>query len=193
FEAFITIGNFGDVNLGALSTESNGMFIEGDELLIRDNNDNCSRAWVLKASVNESTGAYTQLRLIDIAGYPIESGFYDVRVIRSGRKNQSSIPVGAITSMEIDIMNLDSSDRLRLDKDIVQASAVSFTDEWHGYLDKAAYLEKQSDTVKLGVEEVYSLIQAMVEDGSPEDYYYNGDSLPPPANTLSNYNGDLKY
>jgi hypothetical protein len=194
FEAEIEIGNFGDVNTGTLSDETNGMFIEGDELLLRNSFDvdQCLKAWVLKSNVNPTTGEYTKLRLIDIAGYPISSGNYNARVIRSGRKNLSSVPIGGITTMYTNVFNTDSSDRLVLNRDVIQSSAALFSDEWQGYMDRASHFIQQCDTISLRVEDVFALIQSMIETNTSSEYYYIGNELPPPANTLSSYTGTLK-
>ena len=193
FEEEITLGSGGNVDTLSLSTASYNMFVEGDELLMKKDG-NYIRGWVLKAE-KYTSGKYKKLRIIDITGAAVSSGAWHVRVIRSGRRNLSAVPVGAITTMNKDIyqrVSHDSTKRLKLTSRIVQSSAAVFTDEWQGYLNKAIQLNQVCDTFKLGVQEMFSLLQSIVATGNSDEYVYNGSNWPPPVNTLGNYTGVLR-
>ncbi len=191
YETYLTIGSDGDVNVNILSEEDQDMFVEGDELLLRKD-EVVIRAWVLKVVKNSSTGNYHQIRLINQAGHEIGSGTWYSRVIRSGRRNLSGAPVGAITTMFKGIFNNDSSKRLKLNKEVVQSAAMTYSDQWQGYVDKASFLRYVCDTSQIGNEEAYALIKSIVETGNIGAYYQNGSNLSPDASTLSAYTGGLK-
>ena len=97
-----------------------GKFVPGDEVNI----DNI-RYWI--SDVNNN-----QITLIDENGTAYFGGHNKImEVIRSGRRNQSSVPVGTVTSLQ----NPIATGVLKLDKttEVLNAGAVEFKSEWDDF------------------------------------------------------------
>lgn len=107
-------------------------FVEGDELLLVNKNNSSEKikGWVLK-----SQGSMIQI--IDRNGDGIK-GDFRVKIIRSGRRNLSAIPVGSIATM-YNPMPEGVDTTLTLDNNIIQSAATTFSDEWPGYCDLIHY------------------------------------------------------
>lgn len=109
-------------------------FVMGDELymVLESDHNQIKKGWVLKSQEN-------MFRVIDRAGDAIV-GEYIVKIIRSGRRNLSSTPIGSIATMFNPMpTGLGSDTTLTLDSNIIQAAATTFSDEWQGYCDLISY------------------------------------------------------
>ncbi|MEM6802306.1 MAG: hypothetical protein AAF696_12935 [Bacteroidota bacterium] len=111
-------------NLNAKWTSSNlsslintGILFPGDELLLRDANT-IEKAWVLNS-------AY----IMDREGAQVDpnTNYEEIRIIRSGHRNQQFIPMGSLMSKEEPALNGNWSD---IDK-VLDAGATEFSDEWN--------------------------------------------------------------
>jgi hypothetical protein len=195
YETVLKIDGYSEVDLTALSTDAKFKFVPGDELLMKKGSTTI-KGWVLKTEMNRQTGVYTTIRLIDINGQQIPAGDYQARIIRSGRRNLASVPVGAITTMNrnvFDYTGTELSRRLRLDSFIVQSSAAVFSDEWQSYPDKASRTIKVCDTTfALTMRDVHALMASMVGSGHAGNYVFNGAVTPPAIQTLGNYDDEMQ-
>lgn len=94
---------------------------------------NVRKAYVYK-------GADNKLNLIDENGVPIafdtDNTLFRLKVIRSGRRNIQSTPIGTITLLKNPIRGSGSSKYLEFE-DIVNAEAMEFSDQWQTYLEYA--------------------------------------------------------
>lgn len=115
-------------NASGKATVTFNPFVVGDELYMVNNSNSADRrkGWVLKSSEN-------MVQVIDRNGDAI-TGNYKAKIIRSGRRNLSSVPVGSIATM-FNPMPVGADTTLTLDNDIIQSAATTFSDEWQGYCD----------------------------------------------------------
>ncbi|MEO9531942.1 MAG: hypothetical protein ABJG68_07555 [Crocinitomicaceae bacterium] len=111
-------------------------FVKGDEVLIAYNNgtsDLEEKAWVLDVSGSD-------VYFIDIDGNPLNvTSISSVKVIRSGRRNQQSLPVGLLTMKsdptrddqgDLQDMADNSFDDTYSDTEVISASATEFSEDW---------------------------------------------------------------
>lgn len=99
------------------SKDLTDVFCEGDELTMSDYD---GRAWVESVDhVNK------RLNVIDKAGNPIEGSHKNVKIIRSGHRNQQSIPVESLTMLSNPIKN-----GKLVFTDVVNAGAVEYESRW---------------------------------------------------------------
>jgi hypothetical protein len=102
----------------------NNVFMPGDECLVIRNNAPSARAWFVR---DEAGGT---LRLVNENGVVINKGStstLDLKVIRSGRRNQASAGIGAVTSR----LNPIVGNTLNFaNAQTLQASATEFKDNW---------------------------------------------------------------
>src|SRR5688500_9854191 len=126
-----TAGNgFATIKISA-GTNSRHHFYKGDEVFVKNTfND---RLWV--DSVES-----TRIRLIDRNGnYPVLTGPFNktyLKVIRSGKRNMQSIPVGSITLQENPIINVATTGSRRITETwnkVVNADATKYGDHWQAY------------------------------------------------------------
>jgi hypothetical protein len=118
-------------NIGALVRDlvfSNGqatyaaaasVFVPGDELMMEPvNTGSVVKGWV-------TSTAQGSVRVVDRLGGPI-NGSYDVRVIRSGRRNQQEMDMATLTTLSDPLVGFSGN----VFSNIVQASAVEMDDTW---------------------------------------------------------------
>jgi hypothetical protein len=98
--------------------------VPGDEIYLIDNTDQYILAWVLEAT---SGG----IKLVDKEGVPIEGHYKSYKVIRSGRKNVQTTPIGTITLRENPLNTIKSN----IYEDVLQASVTEFSDDWRTFCD----------------------------------------------------------
>ncbi|TVQ86186.1 MAG: hypothetical protein EA393_12565 [Bacteroidetes bacterium] len=95
-------------------------FTQGDELLVRQDNM-VQRAWVLNIQPNH-------IYLIRQNGSNLPSGEYDLKIIRSGYRNQTSANAGSLITLQ----NPIAQGTLQFN-DVIDASAVEFSEQWQTY------------------------------------------------------------
>jgi hypothetical protein len=98
--------------------------VVGDEVYLANIAQAPILAWVVEA--NEDG-----VRLLDKQGQPINGNFYLYRVLRSGRKNVQTTPIGTITLRKNPLNGIKNN----LYEDVLQASSVEFSDEWRTFCD----------------------------------------------------------
>lgn len=108
----------GNITFGSIYEPS--FFMEGDELSIGS-----TRYWVTNVSSSSIT-------IADLNGATPGSISGTIKVIRSGRKNMQSMPIGTITSKENPIAG-GSLHNFSEDDKILNAGAIEFTDDWNGF------------------------------------------------------------
>lgn len=126
-------------------------FESGDEILVRGNytrdptapSDPCKPGYyTFTGSVSDSIvwaihgdkgfekekGIY----FIDRRGYPVTVNVANMKIIRSGKRNQMSVPVGSITSMANPVKEVGGVKKLVINNDtkVLNASAIRFRDIW---------------------------------------------------------------
>ena len=122
---------------------ASNFFCVGDELLVKNSNetdldkkDNES----VKVWVKSVDPANNKVTVVDEEGYTDYSGSYDVKVLRSGHRNQQSIPVESLTLMSNPIKN----GKLEF-KDVVDAGAVEYESNWGEMLCEQYSATNESD------------------------------------------------
>ncbi|MCT4579772.1 MAG: hypothetical protein N4A35_00015 [Flavobacteriales bacterium] len=123
-------------------------FVKGDEVLLKEDGGNHRKAWVL--SVDESTN---HIYLIDKSGNLIEefidngnthaADYNQLKVVRSGRRNQQALAIGSITMKQSPIKPNGSGGYYSIQdvitsantnqNQILAASAVEYDDNWRTY------------------------------------------------------------
>ena len=106
-------------------------FVEGDEIAVGN-----AKAWV--CSVNKTTN---KISAIDANGNAIGSGATTVTVLRSGRRNQQSTPVGSIVSLanpvDIDANGVINSSisfgGTPAESKVIKTGSVEYADKWQIY------------------------------------------------------------
>ncbi len=113
-------------------TSGLGSFVPGDELLV-----NGAKSWVVAAVGN-------QITLQDINGNAtvLSSGSNKIQVVRSGRRNQQSTPVGSVTTLTNPIQGTQL-----VFQEVLNAGAVEFKDEWPGFCECADLLSSNNPYV----------------------------------------------
>lgn len=94
-------------------------FTEGDELSL----DNSLKAWVMEVN----PGGIIVMKKDGSA----VTGKYSIKVIRSGRRNQQSAPMATILSLNNPIASLKSN----IYDNIIDASAIEYTNKWRTFCD----------------------------------------------------------
>ncbi|PKP22734.1 MAG: hypothetical protein CVU05_02610 [Bacteroidetes bacterium HGW-Bacteroidetes-21] len=112
-----------------------GYFVKWDELGLV-NGSTVTTGWV--SNVVQS-GPNPGITVIDRDGNEINPfADYDlIKIIRSGRRNQSSVPIGTVVSMESPIRQVGSEKDIVFDNDtrVVQAQSMEYSDEWRLFCD----------------------------------------------------------
>lgn len=122
-----TTSNVNFVN-GTTAQITSSNAVPGDEIyLIGSSGVNLFQytlAWVVEAT---SGG----IKVVDKVGNPI-NGYYQLyKVIRSGRKNVQTTPIGTITLRENPLNTIKSN----IYEDVLQASVTEFSDDWRTFCD----------------------------------------------------------
>ncbi|MGZ4063560.1 MAG: hypothetical protein ACXVP0_11370, partial [Bacteroidia bacterium] len=126
-EVYVTNVSFSG-GVGSISSAPN-YFVVGDEVALIDpmNPANDKKGWV--CSVGSSN-----ITVMDVNGAStlIGSGPYDVKVIRSGRRNQQGIPVGSVVSLVNPIDNNDDGiyEPVVTFNKVTKTGATEFSDQW---------------------------------------------------------------
>ena len=108
---------------GVLTTSNAPYFIEGDEVALMNGGTNL-KAWVVATTSNTVT---FQLN----TGAPPSGSFSQIKIIRSGRRNLHAQMMANLTLLS----NPLNSIKTNIYEDVLQASAIEYTDEWRTYCD----------------------------------------------------------
>ncbi|NUQ23116.1 MAG: hypothetical protein HUU34_04135 [Saprospiraceae bacterium] len=121
-------------NIGAIfqGTVTNGafpvaamsnIFTPGDELALT-NTSTKIKGWV------KDLGA-TSIYIVDKDGQPIPTGSYDLKIIRSGHRNQQLSSIGSLACLQYPMMRVGPNILLDFNnKQIINASAIEYDDRW---------------------------------------------------------------
>ncbi|MBV6485485.1 MAG: hypothetical protein KFKLKKLM_02055 [Flavobacteriales bacterium] len=108
---------------GVLTTGNAPYFIQGDEVALMNGGTNL-KAWVVATTNNTVTFELA-------SGVPPTGSFSQIKVIRSGRRNLSSQMMANLTLLS----NPLNSVKNNIYENVLQASAIEYTDEWRTYCD----------------------------------------------------------
>ncbi len=106
---------------GVLTSNSASYFIEGDEVALTNGSTN-QKAWVVATTNNTVT---FQLA----SGAPPSGSYSNIKIIRSGRRNLSAQMMANLTLLS----NPLNSVKNNIYEQVLQASAIEYTDEWRTY------------------------------------------------------------
>jgi hypothetical protein len=101
---------------------ANNYFSEGDELALNGNSN--ERVWVTSVSQNS-------LQVVRKLGPPPNSGTYDIKVLRSGRRNMQGTPMASLTSMANPLNYIKNNSYEK----VLQAGATEFSNYWKTHCD----------------------------------------------------------
>ena len=159
-------------------------FAIGDELLLQTGTTQI-KGWVLK--VNS-----TSIIVIDASGNNISGIYNKVKVIRSGKRNMQSQPIGTITVLNNPLKDNNSdgkNDLLDLNNlKVLQAGAIEYSDKWQAYSDLATIssVQKNINCCQLTQqgEDLLNALNTLAEhDNLLTSSYYIGNLI---------YNGDFE-
>ena len=110
--------NFYSDNNGLISNYNSPTLSPGDELI---QTDEVKKFWIIKATDNS-------LRVVDEDGIVAAINNKTVKVLRSGRRNLSSSPIGTVVSLKNPVV----SNRLKIDAltQVLDAKVSIFNEEW---------------------------------------------------------------
>lgn len=111
----------GPLNTSHLTEMQANSFVPGDELSMLKNDGNYAYGWV----TNVIKGNNPSVEIVDRLGKPLDGTYKNVKIIRSGHRNQQSIPVESVTLME----NPLKSGTVDFEK-VLTASAVEYESIW---------------------------------------------------------------
>ena len=101
-------------------------FVPGDELIVHQQGE-IFRAWVTQV---DASG----ISLKDRAGESVEGTLDYLKVIRSGRRNQQTTPIGSVTSLQNPLQDTNGDqlvDALSFKNiEVLNAEAIEFSDRW---------------------------------------------------------------
>ena len=120
--AYKNIGYERDMNITngmAVITNANLIYTPGDELAIKVGNTPSFKAWI--TAVNQNT-----ITVQTKSGINVTAQGAIAKVIRSGRRNMSSAKIGSITSLSNPLNTFGNN----VFQNVLQASAIEFTDTW---------------------------------------------------------------
>lgn len=123
-QAYKNINSRGNITIadGLISTYLD-IFVPGDEVGLWQDDEFIMKAWVLDEDASN-------VSFIDINGNPISDGTYEYKIIRSGRRNQHSTPIGSLQTRN-NILNTGATALdINVDKAILNASAIEMSDKW---------------------------------------------------------------
>lgn len=113
-------------NDGYSSSINNSMFFEGDEVMFLQNGE-YKRAWVTEASVQG-------VRMVQKDGTPINGSLGSVehiKILRSGRRNLQSTPVGSLTLKENPLNTISGN----VFSKVLSAGSIVYGNAWKTYCD----------------------------------------------------------
>ena len=112
------------VNVRSDIANPGAYFVAGDEVEVYhpDTDTYFEKAWIKKADASV-------LQAVDINGYAVNLTDKQLKVIRSGRRNQQNVPVGTVVSK---ISPIDVNGKLTVNSgiEILNAGANEFSDQW---------------------------------------------------------------
>jgi hypothetical protein len=112
----------GVASITVAPTTASNYFTTGDEVSLFDKSSGkYTKAWVCSVGTPSSNN----FSLIDISGAAISTGTFNVKVVRSGRRNQQVLPIGSVVSL----VNPIATSTISFDK-VTKTSAVEFSDQW---------------------------------------------------------------
>lgn len=118
---------------GGSAQINDSQFSKGDEVaILLTSSSTAILGWVVGAN---STGV--QILLKD--GSPLEGSYYKVKVLRSGRRNIQTTPVGSIALRENPLNNLTGN----VFEKVLQAGAVEYSDDWRTFCE--CFLDEQEN------------------------------------------------
>ena len=100
---------------------SPGYFTEGDELKLTGTSG-VVRGWISEINANND------IKVVDFSGMPIV-GSYSAKVIRSGRRNLQAQTMANVTTLANPLNTFSAN----LFEQVIQASAIEYTDGWKAY------------------------------------------------------------
>lgn len=113
----------GTINAGVLNSSNAPFFVPGDEVALVNTSNNL-KAWVITATNNQVTFQVAN-------GAPPSTGNYVIKVIRSGRRNLTTQMMATVTSLTNPINTIKNN----IYENVLQASAIEYTDEWRTFCD----------------------------------------------------------
>jgi hypothetical protein len=117
---------------GGTSQLNASRFTKGDELaILLDNSGEYVRGWVTEAS---PSGVFVLLK----DGTPLQGLVRKLKVLRSGRRNLQTTPIGTLTLRDNPLDNLQGN----LFEKVLQAGSVEYSDEWRTFCE--CFLDENS-------------------------------------------------
>ncbi len=104
---------------GYTTTLTNSQLVEGDEVIYSTNSGSNLRGWITEVS---SQG----IRLLNNSNNPVDDNVFYIKVMRSGRRNLQSTPVGTLTLSKNPLQTL----RGNVFEEVLSAEAIQYDTEW---------------------------------------------------------------
>ncbi|MDQ3110962.1 MAG: hypothetical protein M3R17_13800, partial [Bacteroidota bacterium] len=111
----------------AIINNANQYFVKGDEVSVEAGSYSV-RAWVCSTTS-------TDISLIDVAGLAVPSGLYNIKILRSGRRNMQSLSVGSVTTRQNPLKDNVGGDGIYdafnfTNVDVLNANAAEYAELW---------------------------------------------------------------
>lgn len=159
------------------STISNAkdLFVEGDEISL----NNTTKAWICTVNANS-------IQAIDASGSPV-SGTYNIKVLRSGRRNQQSLPIGSVVSLTNPIvtgtLSFGSSSS---NSKVIKTGAVEYAEQWKMY---PGYTETNGSSCNCSITQYGIDMSTLISDLISNLSFVNVS----PVRLYSNASGGIYY
>ncbi|HPI85879.1 MAG TPA: hypothetical protein PLR01_05865 [Bacteroidales bacterium] len=156
----VTFSTTGIANI----TNAPAYFAEGDELAL----SNGTVGWVLDVNL-------ASIRVVDRNGGNV-TGTLDVKILRSGQRNQQEVSMATITTLSNPLTNFKSN----IYDNVLQAQAMEFTNNWRTFCDcfQGAASGSTSNPYVLGTKGMYKNKKSYVHlSGRSQSNYDNNTNI----------------
>lgn len=120
-----------------------------------------------------------------------EDNSYRFKIIRSGRRNQSGMPIGAIASRQAPLNVAETQLEINTNKEILNVSATEFTDDWQ--MECATFIDECGDEFTQ-IEYINPYQEGVFGNWRPKrSFAYHTSRIPFVATTNTNIQNDGRF
>lgn len=170
-QAYLNIGDSA-VNLqfvsGGTAQVNSGQFSKGDEVALHTAADGYVLGWVTEASPSG-------IKVLLKDGTPLNGMVLTMKVLRSGRRNMQTTPIGTLTLRDNPLDNLQGN----IFEKVLQAGAVEYSDDWRTFCE--CFLKEDAEVYTtnpyvLGTQGTWRPKASYVHLSNRAQTYENGNS-----------------
>lgn len=167
-------------NIGAVSTNlqfvsggtgqvNSNKFTRGDEVaILMSGSTTYDLGWVTEASTSG-------IRILLKDGTPLDGNVSKIKVLRSGRRNLQTTPIGTLALRDNPLDNIQGN----IFEDVLQAGSVEYSDDWRTFCE--CFLDEESDNYTtnpyvLGTRGTFRPLASFVHLSGRSQTFENGNS-----------------